>query len=68
LLKEFSKPIVTPYELAMALRHDDGAWEGRIELDFERVIEGAVQLSMRASPNGVAQVTEEGKSKSREGV
>jgi hypothetical protein len=52
----------------MALRHDDGSWEGRIELDFEKVIEGAVQLSMRASPNGAAQVKDKGKGKSREGV
>ncbi|KAF5349993.1 hypothetical protein D9756_009221 [Leucocoprinus leucothites] len=36
--KEFFKPIVTPFELSVALRSGGVEWTGRYELDFVRVI------------------------------
>ncbi|KAJ3560062.1 hypothetical protein NP233_g11082 [Leucocoprinus birnbaumii] len=37
--KEFFKPIVTPFELSVALKGEGGAWTGRYELDLGRVVE-----------------------------
>jgi diphthamide biosynthesis protein 2 len=49
-MQEFYRPIITPFELQIALQREL-AWTGRYVLDFERVLAENAQLA--------AQVTEE---------
>ena len=42
--KDFYKPVVTPYELGLALKRDeDRVWTGRWRGDFQPVLDGATQ-------------------------
>lgn len=48
--QEFYRPIITPWELLLALRGASHEWEpNKWTLDFDRVIEGGLRLSTHAA-------------------